>query len=121
MTQSAGAHEVLPVKVRRASGENVNGDHAAARTANHNDCGLLRNGYTARMDEITFTVSPCEESGVLVASWDEAGGGGITTQGVSMEELRENVREAVACHFEEGEAPSRIILHFAGDIVLQPA
>lgn len=73
------------------------------------------------MSEITFTVSPCEETGVFVASWDEAGGGGITTQGASVEELQANVREAVACHFEEGEAPARIRLHFAGDVLLQPA
>lgn len=73
------------------------------------------------MDEITFTVSPCDESGMLVATWDAPGGGGITTQGASMHELHANVREAVACHFEEGEAPARVRLHFAGDVLLQPA
>lgn len=66
------------------------------------------------MTEITFTVSPCEESGVFVAAWDAPGGGGITTQGSSMDELRENIREAVACHFEDGDAPAGIRLHFAG-------
>jgi hypothetical protein len=30
------------------------------------------------MSEITFNVSPCEETGVLVASWDAPEGGGIT-------------------------------------------
>jgi predicted RNase H-like HicB family nuclease len=74
-----------------------------------------------RMSEITFTVSPCEETGVLVASWDAPGGGGITTQGASVEELRGNIREALACHFEEGEAPRIIRLHFAGDVLLQGA
>lgn len=73
------------------------------------------------MGEITFTVSPCEESDALVASWDEPSGGGITTQGASVEELRTNVRDAVACHFDEGKAPARIRLHFAGDVVLEPA
>jgi predicted RNase H-like HicB family nuclease len=73
------------------------------------------------MNEITFNVSPCEDSGVLVASWDAPEGGGITTQGGSMDELRANVREAVACHFEEGKAPARIRLHFAGDVLLQSA
>ena len=28
------------------------------------------------MSEITFTVSPCDESSVLVAAWDAPGGGG---------------------------------------------
>ncbi len=73
------------------------------------------------MTEIAFTVSPCEESGMLVAAWDDLPGGGISTQGASLEELRSNVREAVACHFEEGQAPSRIRLHFAGDVLLQTA
>ena len=74
------------------------------------------------MAEIVFTVTPCEETGVLVAAWDApAGAGGITTQGASVEELRANVREAVACHFGDGEAPATIRLHFAGDVVLQPS
>ena len=73
------------------------------------------------MSEITFTVSPWEESGLLVAAWGAPAGGGITTQGASMDELRGNIREAVACHFEEEEAPARIRLHFAGDVLLQPA
>ena len=73
------------------------------------------------MNEITFTVSPCEETGVLVAAWDAPGGGGITTQGASVDELRANIREALACHFEKGEQPASIRLHFAGDVLLQPA
>jgi predicted RNase H-like HicB family nuclease len=71
------------------------------------------------MSEITFTVSPCAETGVLVAAWDAPGGGGITTQGASVEELHANIREALACHFDDGEAPARIRLHFAGDVLLQ--
>ena len=75
----------------------------------------------ADMSEITFTVSPCEETGVLVAAWDAPGGGGITTQGASVEELHAAIRDALACHFDEGEAPARVRLHFAGDVLLQPA
>jgi hypothetical protein len=73
------------------------------------------------MQEITFTVSPCEETGVLVASWDAPGGGGISTQGVSVEQLHANIRDAIACHFDDSQAPIRIRLHFAGDVVLQQA
>jgi predicted RNase H-like HicB family nuclease len=68
------------------------------------------------MHEITFTVSPCEESGLLVVSWDAPEGGGITTQGANVEELRASIREALACHFDEGEAPNQVRLHFAGDV-----
>jgi predicted RNase H-like HicB family nuclease len=72
------------------------------------------------MNEITFTVSPCAESGMLVAAWDAPTGGGITTQGASMDELRYNIREALACHFEDNDPPKRVRLHFAGDMDLQP-
>ncbi|WP_367872642.1 type II toxin-antitoxin system HicB family antitoxin [Luteolibacter sp. Populi] len=46
-------------------------------------------------------------------------GHGIHTQGDSLEELRTNVREAVACHFDEGQAPRVIRLHFVRDELLQ--
>jgi predicted RNase H-like HicB family nuclease len=57
------------------------------------------------MREMPFTVSPCEESGLLIASWDAPEGGGITTQGASVEELHANIREAMACHFDEASTP----------------
>jgi predicted RNase H-like HicB family nuclease len=68
------------------------------------------------MSEITFTVSPSEETGMLVAAWDAPDGGGITTQGSSVEELRANIREAVACHFDESKGPGTLqsILRQAG-------
>jgi hypothetical protein len=73
------------------------------------------------MNEITFQVER-EESGWLVASWDAPGGkGGITTQGRDLRELQENVRESVLCHFEEGNTPRAIRLHFVNDPVLAPA
>jgi predicted RNase H-like HicB family nuclease len=66
------------------------------------------------MSEITFTVSPSEETGMLVAAWDAPDG--ITTQGSSVEELRANIREAVACHFDESKGPGTLqsILRQAG-------
>jgi len=71
------------------------------------------------MKEIVFNVEWNEASSFLVASWDEAeGNGGITTQGCDLSELQAMVREAVLCHFDEGEAPERIRLHFASDPVL---
>jgi hypothetical protein len=35
-----------------------------------------------------------------------------------MEDLRQQVREAVQCHFDEGKAPKVIRLHFVKDEVL---
>jgi predicted RNase H-like HicB family nuclease len=64
------------------------------------------------MKEITFLVEPCEETGMLVASWDDPGGqGGIVTQGRDLHDLEEMVRDAVHCHFEGAEVPEKIRLH----------
>jgi hypothetical protein len=74
------------------------------------------------MDEITFDVSRDEESGLLTASWDAPNGsGGITTQGKDLRDLQAQIMDAVATHFEEGEAPRRIRLHFTSDAILVSA
>jgi len=58
---------------------------------------------------------------MLVASWDDPGGGGLTTQSQSLGELESNIREAVEVHFEPSELPSRIHLHFESDPILAAA
>jgi hypothetical protein len=73
------------------------------------------------MDEITFQVERCEDSGWLVATWDDAHGGGIVTQGEDLRDLQEQVRDAVRCHFDEGQTPRRIRLHFVSDPILVEA
>jgi hypothetical protein len=71
------------------------------------------------LDEITFQVFNDEDSGCLVASWDAPDdSGGITNQGRDLQDLRQQVSEAVATHFDEGQAPRRIRLHFVNDPVL---
>ncbi len=42
----------------------------------------------------------------------------IFTQGETFEEIRTNVREAVACHFDQAEMPRLIRLHFVKDEVI---
>jgi hypothetical protein len=69
------------------------------------------------VEEIVLQVEG-DESGVLVASWDAPGGGGITTEGKDLRELQEQVTDAVRCHFDAGETPRRIRLHFVADPVL---
>ncbi len=72
------------------------------------------------MKEIIFEVSEDEVDGGYVAV---ALGHTITTQGETLSELREMVRDAVKCHFGDGEAgetPSMIRLHFVRDEVLAP-
>ena len=66
--------------------------------------------------EIIFEVSEDEFDGGFSAS---ALGYAIHTQGDTIEELRENVIEAVECHFDEPERrPIFVRLHFVRDEVL---
>jgi len=70
------------------------------------------------MSEIIFDVREDEIDGGYVAA---ALGHAIATQGDSLEELREMVRDAVRCHFGDGaagERPKVIRLHFVRDEVL---
>ena len=64
--------------------------------------------------EIIFAVEEAPE-GSYTAS---ALGYSIHTQADSLPELREMVRDAVRCHFEDGDGPSVIRLHFFKDEVL---
>jgi predicted RNase H-like HicB family nuclease len=70
------------------------------------------------VSEIIFEVSEDMVDGGYVAT---ALGHGIATQGETLDELREMVRDAVQCHFGDGvpgEMPKVIRLHFVRDEVL---
>ena len=54
------------------------------------------------MNEIIFEVRESEAEGGYVA---RALGQSIVTQADTWEELRAKVKDAVRCHFEEGQAP----------------
>ena len=66
------------------------------------------------MTEILFIVEPAPEGGFTA----RAVGATIATEADSMDELRHSIREAVACHFDEGEGPNLIRLHIVQDEVL---
>ncbi len=66
------------------------------------------------MTEILFTVEEAPEGGLAV----RAVGHSIFTEADTLDELRENVREAVECHFDEGQAPKLIRLHIVRDEAL---
>jgi predicted RNase H-like HicB family nuclease len=70
------------------------------------------------MSEIIFEVTEDEVDGGYVAT---ALGHAIATQGETLDELREMVRDAVQCHFGDGipgGLPKVIRLHFVRDEVL---
>lgn len=66
------------------------------------------------MTEIVFTVVEAPEGGLTASAVEYS----IITESDTLDELRQNVREAVECHFEEGTAPKLIRLHIVRDEVL---
>ena len=66
------------------------------------------------MTEIHFVVEEAPEGGVIA----RAVGADIFTEADDMEALRAQVRDAVRCHFEPGEAPSLIRLQISREEVL---
>jgi hypothetical protein len=70
------------------------------------------------MKEIIFQVIEDDIDGGYTAS---AIGYGIHTEADTLPKLRENIREAVACYFNESTDPVGVIrLHFVRDEVLAP-
>ena len=66
------------------------------------------------MNELIFLVEEAPEGGYTARALGES----IFTEGESLEELRDNVRDAVRCHFDEGQAPKVLRLHFVREEVL---
>lgn len=66
------------------------------------------------MSEIVFLVEDAAEGGLTA----RALGHSIFTEAESYDELREQVRDAVQCHFDDGERPTIIRLHYVKDEVL---
>lgn len=66
------------------------------------------------MGELIFQVEQAVEGGYIA----RALGASIFTEAEDLEDLREQVRDAVRCHFEEGKGPKVIRLHFVRDEVI---
>jgi hypothetical protein len=64
--------------------------------------------------EIIFSVQESPQGGFEA----RALGYSIFTQAENMEELKSNVREAVRCHFDDGQTPRVIRLHTVKDEVI---
>lgn len=73
------------------------------------------------MNEITFLIEPCADTGGFVARWDAPGGGGIATQGDSFAELDSMIADAVAGYFEPADKPRTVRLHFTEDPIVAVA
>jgi Zn ribbon nucleic-acid-binding protein len=66
--------------------------------------------------EIVFVVDEAPEGGFTARAVGES----IFTEADTLETLRANVREAVECHFDEGQAPKVIRLHIVREEILAP-
>ena len=66
------------------------------------------------MSELIFLVEEAPEGGYIARALGES----IFTQGDTLEELRTQIRDAVHCHFDEGQAPRVVRLHLVRQEVL---
>ena len=63
------------------------------------------------MTELVFVVEEAPEGGFTARAVGES----IFTEADEIAALYENVRDAVRCHFDEGQVPKVIRLHFVRD------
>jgi len=66
------------------------------------------------MDELIFLVEDAPEGGFIA----RALGASVFTEADDLPALRGRVRDAVRCHFNEGEGPRVIRLHFVREEVM---
>jgi hypothetical protein len=66
------------------------------------------------VNEIIFLIEDAAEGGFTARALGES----IFTAADTMDELRLNIREAVDCHFEPGQGPKLIRLHYVREEVL---
>ena len=66
------------------------------------------------MVEIVFLVEEDSDGGFTA----RAAGVSIFTQGDDIDSLKDNVRDAVRCHFDEADRPKLIRLHWVRDEVI---
>ena len=66
------------------------------------------------MNEIIFLIEEDPEGGFIATAIGED----IITDGDTMEQIKENVKDAVECHFEVGKRPKLIRLHTVKEEVI---
>ena len=66
------------------------------------------------MSEIIFIVESSDEGGFTA----KALGHSIHTEGETLDELKENIKDAIKCHFDSKEVPHIVRLHIVRDEVI---
>lgn len=70
---------------------------------------------TAAMNELIFIVEEASERGFIARAFGES----IFTEANNLANLHSNIRDAVRCHFDQGNAPKLIRLHFVREEVIK--
>jgi hypothetical protein len=78
------------------------------------DAGACAIGAERMTTEILFNVEELPDGSLCARAFAQS----IFVQADTVSELREQVRDAVACHFGGGDKPKLIRLHFVRDEVL---
>lgn len=60
------------------------------------------------MNELIFIIEEAQEGGYTARALGES----VFTEGDTLKELEDNIRDAVRCHFDPGFEPKVIRLHF---------
>jgi hypothetical protein len=66
------------------------------------------------MNELIFLIEDAPEGGYTARALGQS----IFTEAESVDALRHQIRDAVKCHFEEGQSPKVIRLHFVREEVI---
>lgn len=66
------------------------------------------------MSELIFLIEEAPEGGYTARALAHS----IFTEADTVNDLREQIRDAVKCHFDEGESPKMIRLHFVREEVI---
>lgn len=66
------------------------------------------------MNEIIFLIEEAPEGGYTARALGES----IFTEADTVAELHANIRDAVHCHFDEGQGPKIIRLHFVHEEII---
>ena len=66
------------------------------------------------MTELIFLVEEAQEGGCTARALGQS----IFTEADSVEELRAEIRDAVKCHYDEGQAPKILRLHFVREEII---
>lgn len=77
-------------------------------------CYLSEPMTRGNLSELIFLVEEAPEGGFTARALGES----IFTEADSVASLHERVRDAVRCHFEEGQAPKVIRLHFVREEII---